>query len=391
MAGCERLLSALLDRSRLSPPDRLPELAADLARAVGAADLVVYVVDHEQAVLVPLPSACGVAEPLGVDATLAGRAYLSEEPQDGDAGGGRRLWLPLVDGADRLGVVGVTVERADAETLRRCADLAAGVAQLLVTQGQYTDAYVVARRRKAMSLAAEMQWQLLPPLTFSDRSTTISGLLQPAYDVGGDAFDYAVGGDRADLAILDPVGHGLVSSLLASLAVGAYRHSRRAGSGLADTYVAMADAVADHLGDERFITAQLARLDRALGQLRWLNAGHPPPLLLRQHKVVGTLECEPCLPIGLGGEPGEVATAWLEPGDRVLFYTDGVVEAHPEGGEPFGEERLADLLARASTDGYGTAETMRRLSHAVAAHWGREPTDDATMLFLEWRGGPSGG
>ncbi|HZA80975.1 MAG TPA: PP2C family protein-serine/threonine phosphatase, partial [Actinomycetes bacterium] len=249
--------------------------------------------------------------------------------------------------------------------------------------------YSMARRRQAMSLAAEMQWQLLPPLTLVTPRVVIAGLLEPAYEVAGDAFDYAVNGDIAHLAVIDPVGHDLTASVLAAVTVGSYRHSRRAGLDLRATHAAMDQTVAAQFGGERFVTGQLAQLDCVTGLLQWVNAGHPLPLLLRQAKVVDTLACHPVPPLGVGlGQP-EIAAAALEPADRVLFYTDGVTEGRNLAGEPFGEARLADLLVRATLAGQPAAETMRRLAHAILAHQGRAPRDDATMVFLEWPGPPS--
>src|SRR4029450_4726448 len=120
--------------------------------------------------------------------------------------------------------------------------------------------------------------------------------------------------------------------------------------------------------------------------------------LVRRAKVVDTLACHPVPPLGLGlGQP-EIATAALEPRDRVLFYTDGVVEGSNLAGEPFGEARLADLLVRETLAGQPAAETMRRRAHAIVArrrgapaivaHQGAPPRDAAPMLCLEWPGPP---
>jgi serine phosphatase RsbU (regulator of sigma subunit) len=270
----------------------------------------------------------------------------------------------------------------------QCSWLATLVAELLMSKDQYTDTYAMVRRRQPMSPAAEMQWQLLPPLTFVTPRVVIAGLLEPAYEVAGDAFDYALNGDSAHLAVIDPVGHDLTASVLAAVTIGSYRHSRRAGLDLADTYAAMDQAVAGQFGEEPFVTGQLAQLDCGTGQLQWVNAGHPLPLLVRGATVIDTLACHPAPPLGLGlGQP-EIATAALEPADRVLFYTDGVTEGRNLAGEPFGEARLADLLVRATLAGQPAAETMRRLAHAILAHQGRTPRDDATMVFLEWPGPP---
>ena len=383
------LLGHLLDASHDLAPDELVAAVARAGQALDAEDVVIYLVDYEQTVLVPLPDGTDRTL-LEIDATLAGRAFAAIAVQEADTESGRRLWLPLLDGAERLGVLGLTLPSVDDALRARCSWLATLVAELLITKGQYTDSYFLTRRRQSMNLAAEMQWQLLPPLTFVTPRVVIAGLLEPAYEVAGDAFDYALNGDTAHLAVMDPVGHDLTASVLAAVTVGSYRHSRRAGLGLADTYAAMDQVIAAQFGGERFVTGQLAQLDCVTGRLQWLNAGHPLPLLVRRAKVVDTLACQPVPPLGLGlglGQP-EIATAALEPADRVLFYTDGVSEGRNLDGEPFGEARLADLLVRETLAGQPAAETMRRLAHAILAHQGRSPRDDATMVFLEWPGPP---
>jgi Stage II sporulation protein E (SpoIIE) len=384
-----RLLGRLLDASHDLAPDELVAEVARAGRAVDADDVAIYLADYDQRVLVPLADGTD-RTPLEIDATLAGRAFAAIAVQEADTGAGRRLWLPLLDGAERLGVLGLTFPSVDDALRARCSWLATLVAELLMTKSQYTDSYFVARRRQSMGLAAEMQWQLLPPLTFVTPRVVIAGLLEPAYEVAGDAFDYALNGDTAHLAVIDPVGHDLTASVLAAVTVGSYRHSRRTGLDLAATHAAMDQAIATQFGGERFVTGQLAQLHCVTGRLQWINAGHPLPLLVRRAKVVDTLACQPVPPLGLGVGPPEIATAALEPADRVLFYTDGVTEGRNLAGEPFGEARLADLLVRETLAGQPAAETMRRLAHAILAHQGTSPRDDATMVFLEWPG-PSGG
>jgi hypothetical protein len=382
-----RLLGHLLEASHELAPDELVAAVTQAGRAMDADDVAIYLADYEQTLLVPLPDGTD-RTPLEIDATLAGRAFVAIAVQEADAGAGRRLWLPLLDGAERLGVLGLTLPAVD-DTLRlRCGWLATLVAELVLSKDQYTDGYSVTRRRQPMSPAAEMQWQLLPPLTFVTPRVVIAGLLEPAYEVAGDAFDYALNGDIAHLAVLDPVGHDLTASLLAAVTVGSYRHSRRAGLDLAATHAALDQIIAAQFGGERFVTGQLGQLDCGTGRLQWINAGHPLPLLVRRAKVVDTLACHPVPPLGLGVAQPEIATAALEPADRVLFYTDGVTEGRNLAGEPFGEARLADLVVRETLAGQPAAETMRRLAHAILAHQGTTPRDDATMVFLEWPGPP---
>ena len=90
--------------------------------------------------------------------------------------------------------------------------------------------------------------------------------------------------------------------------------------------------------------------------------------------------------MGLRGTVAEVAVEDLQPGDTVLFYTDGAVEGRPSRGEPFGLPRLIDHLAVAVREGVGPAETVRRLSTSIVAYNGEGLGDDATLLLLEYHG-----
>ncbi|HUS60940.1 MAG TPA: PP2C family protein-serine/threonine phosphatase, partial [Acidimicrobiales bacterium] len=225
-------------------------------------------------------------------------------------------------------------------------------------------------------------------LSLDSGRVSVAGLIQPAYEVGGDAFDYAVNGDFLDFAVFDAMGHGLVSSQLAHLAVSSYRHSRRSGLDLEATYLAMDSAIAARSVGEEYVTCILGRLDLLHGHLTWINVGHPLPLLVRAGEVVGPLSCSPTLPAGLGAIfPGrgvaEIAVAVLEPKDRVFCITDGVVDSHRPGGEDFGEERLVQMLAERSRSGCDAAETVRRLSHSVLDHHG-VLSDDTTAFLIDF-------
>jgi serine phosphatase RsbU (regulator of sigma subunit) len=238
-----------------------------------------------------------------------------------------------------------------------------------------------------MSLSAEMQWQLLPPLMMSTPQVAIAGALEPAYDVAGDSFDYALNDDVLHLAMIDAMGHGLSAAVMATLAMGAYRHARRLDVGLDGLYVAMDEAIAGQFGADRFVTAQMARLDVRSGLLQWVNAGHPTPLLLRDPHLVVELTSPTTLPVGFGGATPVVSERSLERGDRVLFFTDGVIEEDRTSGGASGETRLRNLVEQISTNQDPVQETVRLLSKALMLERGGVTSDDATLLLLEWRGG----
>jgi serine phosphatase RsbU (regulator of sigma subunit) len=295
--------------------------------------------------------------------------------------------VPLLDGTDRVGVLAFTLDAVDDHDRRLTRRLAGLVADILVTKNMYTDQFFQARRRQPMSLSAEMQWQLLPPLMMTTPQVSVAGALEPAYEVAGDSFDYALNDNILHLAMIDSMGHGLNAALMATLAVGAYRHARRFEIGLDGLYAAMDEAIASQFGTDRFVTAQMARLDARSGLLQWVNAGHPAPLLVRNHVVVAELESPTTLPVGFGGARPVITDRSLEPNDRVLFYTDGVIEEDRRGGAEFGATRLRDLVQQVSNDNEPVQETVRLLSRALMRERGGVTSDDATLLLLEWRGG----
>ena len=135
-----------------------------------------------------------------------------------------------------------------------------------------------------------------------------------------------------NVLVLDSVGYGLASALLASAAVGAYRHARRSQLDLSEISHALDAVIAQQFSASQFATAAIVRLDLETGQLRSVNAGHPAPLILRGGSLLHPLACPPARPLGLqSGKPLECETR-LEPGDQVLLYTDGIVEARSPTG-----------------------------------------------------------
>jgi serine phosphatase RsbU (regulator of sigma subunit) len=183
------------------------------------------------------------------------------------------------------------------------------------------------------------------------------------------------------------MGHGLDAAAMATVGLAAYRHARRGDVGLSDLYASMDQAITAQFDHDRFLTAQMAGLDVDTGRLQWLNAGHPHPLLLRGRRVVRALDSPTTLPVGIGGATPHVSQEHLEPGDRVLFFTDGIVEERMTGGELFGEARLIDQLERAEQAGGPVQRTVRQLSHALMRERSGATSDDATLFLLEWRGG----
>ncbi|MFG2003452.1 PP2C family protein-serine/threonine phosphatase [Spirillospora sp. NPDC048911] len=384
------MLTGLLEASHLAAVEQVPDLVARYARQAGMDEVLIYLADLQQTVLRLLPGRAGadpeIAE-LKIDTTLAGRAFqdvriLSKNDPDGWV----EYWVPLLDGTERLGALRVRTAGSDVTSPMR--HLASLVALILVSSRTYSDSYARLVRTRPMNVAAETQWNLMPPLTFASPSVVIGAALEPAYEVGGDVFDYAIAGDTVHLAVFDAMGHDVAAGLAGNLAMSACRNQRRQGMGLADNSEGIERILLREFGrDTRFVTAIMADLDTTTGLLTWINRGHHPPVVIRGGRWSTKLPCPPSHPMGLDlGRPVTVCTEQLEPGDRVLLYTDGITEARNRHGQEFGLQRFIDFVIRHSADGLPVPETLRRLIRAVLSYHDDKLQDDATVLLVEWHG-----
>ena len=372
------------------PAYDLPAIVDLAGAAMGASTARLLVPDYAMLSLHEPGREHPTGSRIPIEGTLAGRTYIK-----GDAvstgSGPITVWLPIGLDSERLGVLELELAGWGGAPTPAMDDLVRALALALVSKRRYSDVLARSRRSEPLSVAAEIQWDLLPPLSCVTDHVSIAGMLEPAYSIGGDSFDYALNPDRAEFAIIDAVGHGMPAVLKSVVAVHALRNARREGRSIEEAYLATGEVLQAEYRDWSFVTGQIGDLDLETGMLTWLNAGHPLPLLVRSGRLAGELACPPSLPMGLGGGVRALATEHLQAGDRVLFYTDGVIETRSPSGEPFGVERLADYLVRATLDHVHPTETARRLSASVVRYNGVGLSDDATLLLVEYRGGPSTG
>ncbi|MFE1248424.1 PP2C family protein-serine/threonine phosphatase [Streptomyces sp. NPDC058735] len=387
------MLADLLRASHLMPVEMLPAKATECARAAGFHDVLIYIADLRRHTLCLLAgeeaAGEGHAKELPVEGTVAGRAFQYGDVLPAARPGGDEFewWVPLLDGTERIGLLRVSAERNDAAARADMEALAAVVALIVVSKRATSDTLAKLVRARPMSLAAEMQWNLLPPRTYADGRVTISAAMEPAYDISGDVFEYAVDGPLVHLTIFDAMGHDTAAGLSAALALGACRNSRRQGAGLLGKGDAVEAALIEQYDHQRYVTGVLAALDTRTGTLQWVNRGHHPPVLIRGNRWSSHLTCPPSHPMGTElGLQGRICEEHLQPGDRIVLYTDGITEARRAGGREFGLERFTDFLIRHHADGLPVPETLRRLIQAVLDHHDGELQDDATVLMCEWIG-----
>ncbi|MBG0562232.1 PP2C family protein-serine/threonine phosphatase [Actinoplanes aureus] len=382
-------MQRLLARSHLWRPDQLAETVAVTMAGLGVT-ATVYVVDHEQRALraMPVPDRDTPA-PLPVDASVPGRVFalVRSIPATGP-GEAARWWCPIVNGTDRMGAMDFLlpggVDPQSKGLRERCEMLAGLVGHLITTCAPRGDYLHQVRRSQPMSPASELMWELLQPLTASRDELTLSAILEPCYDIGGDAYDYAIDGTLARMTILDGVGKGLRAGLGTAVALAAIRAARRAGKDLYGQARAADTALLAEFPDARFVTAFLSELHLDTGMLVYLNAGHPPPLLLRHGATASELTGGGRMPLGLDDPRNEISRRRLQRGDRLLLYSDGITEARDGAGRQFGRDRLVEIVEHHTAAGLPAPETLRRISHAVVEHQNGPPDDDATLLLAEW-------
>ena len=320
--------------------------------------------------------------------TVAGRVFTTGQPTSVASGGQVRIWVPVLEQTARVGVLAVSVPDADPAGVRQAELL--GVFAGLVVGGltRVSDAPRVRRHGRRMSLPASMQWDLLPPWSAA-RPRRASGRDTRAC-LRHRGRRVRLRGGRRRAALRDHRRDGPRARLDAASRPGGGRVPARAPRRRCRSpamHAAIDDALASDYDDLSFATGILGTLHLSAGRLEWTCAGHPPPLLLRDRRVIRELECAATLPFGLGGGTPVVSTCDLEPGDAVLFYTDGVTDAHPPRGDLFGLGRLADLLERAAASEQQPEELLRRrLVQALLEYQQGDLRDDATLLLLRWTG-----
>jgi serine phosphatase RsbU (regulator of sigma subunit) len=368
-----------------APPYALPTvLSAVLAEAVGAKEVSLLLADYGEVSLERVSHEDDDAGSLPIDGTEAGAAFRAQSPTEEADDSGQRVYLPITVRAERLGVLDVLLPdsptAARREQLQRAAIV---VAYVIATARRYTDLFERVRRRRDLILAAEIQWELLPVLAYEGDEFSVAGVLEPAYAIAGDSFDYAVEVDHLHVAITDGMGHGLRAALLGSLAVAALRHARRRGRNVLSQVKEASQVVHDQFGGDQFVTGSVASVDVPTGEMTIVNAGHPQPWLWRGGHVE-ELALFADYPMGLfPGVDYRAQKFALEPDDRMLFVSDGVVETTGPDGEEFGNERLADVIT--GTRSQVPAEAARQITRAVIDHSQARLGDDATVVCLDWR------
>jgi serine phosphatase RsbU (regulator of sigma subunit) len=384
----DELLAAVEDAP---PVDAADVVGERLAQELGATAVSFLIADFSGRALIRLDydgSAGGgraqgreTAERVPLADTPQGRA-LAEQTVEVV---GTCVYAPVTNRGEAIGVLELTLPQApDAEAIADVALAAHALAYVVIANRRFTDLFAWGQRSVKLSLAAEIQHRLLPgSYTCEAGQFTLAAWLEPAGNVGGDTFDFAIERDTLHLSITDAMGHTVGAAVLATVLVGALRNARRAGTGLAEQARLASAGLGDFAQDGGFVTGQLVRIDLATGTASIVNAGHPPPLRLRDGRVERLdLLADPPFGTVPDYEYREQPLPLL-PGDRIMFVTDGMLERNAASVD------IAALMEAAA--GLHPREAVQHLIRAVLQAVDGELADDAAALCLDWHGGPPRG
>ena len=369
----------------MAPPFALVSVVGGaLGETFGAKDVQLWLSDYGEKTLVSVDRTASPAV-VPVENDTIGRCFRSQGAVI-ERNGTCSFLLPITVRSERLGVLQVVLpEEPEGVVPRLLAEVATALGYVLVNARRYTDLFERARRQQGLGLAAELQWELLPVLTYDGAEFTLAGVLEPAYDVAGDNFDYSVDSGRLDMSVTDGMGHGLRAAMVTSLVVTATRNARRTGQGLLEQIEAANQVVCEQFSEsDHFATRLSLSFDLETGEGRAVNAGHQPAWIHRGLRVEPMVFL-PDLPLGLFPQARyRLQEFRLEPGDRLVLASDGVLEAAHRRQDPFGSSRFTDLLVKHRHD--SPHDFVRRVIRDAVAHAHGNLLDDATLLCLDWRG-----
>ncbi|MFC6593302.1 PP2C family protein-serine/threonine phosphatase [Kitasatospora paranensis] len=373
-----------------APHEIFDVVRSAIVRRHRASAVDLLLVDYAMTRLQPVGVLPHTRPPVSVNDSAPGRAFGAQEPHcvHDRSASEVTVYLPVSVRGDRLGVLGVTLP-GDGEPaaavladLQECAD---ALAHEVVVAERDTDLFLQARRAERLTLAAEMQWQLLPGRSCSRPEYSLGAQLEPAYAIFGDCFDWSASADDLYVTVSNGMGEGIDAALLTNLAINALRNARRAGLSLSDQAYLADQAVYGQHGGSQYVSALLFRFHLPTGQVEIVDAGSPKVWRVRSG-VIEPIELEAQMPLGMYEDTSYLPQHLrVEPGDRLLFISDGVFDALSPGGEKYSLRALAASIS--GTRLLPASQVPRVMLQELTGHRGSGPAaDDSLVMCLDWHG-----
>lgn len=384
------LRSLMMRAEAAAPVDTVDAVAGGLLEMLGAHEVSFLIADFSGRTLSRLGhtvagDAAGedTKERVGLVGTSHGEALATQQAVLVEEGPATRMLVPVTTRGEAVGVLELVLPFAPEPAMVEDVRVAAHqLAYLVIANRRYTDLFEWGQRTAPLSLAAEIQRRLLPDTYTCEASQfTLAAWLEPAGQVGGDTFDFSLERDALHLSMTDAMGHSVQSALLATILVGSLRNTRRAGASLGEQAHKAHEALVANVGLDQFVTGQITRVDLVTETAQVINAGHPLPYRVRDGRA-SEVPLSPELPFGaVEDATWAVQELPLEPGDRLVFLSDGLLERGPA-------QLKIEAILEDSADLH-PREAIQQLMHQVLDAAGGELEDDAAALCLDWIGGPS--
>lgn len=375
---------------RAAAPHLLVDVVTEALRErCGAVSVVLRMADYAVTSLQVVEAVPLTTPPVPIHDSPQGRAFGAQEPflERADGGGLLVVHLPVTIRGDRMGTLSVSIpdDRYDEAVLPELVHICEALGHEILVAERDTDLYLLARRATRLTLAAEVQWQLLPGRSLDRPEFSLGAHLEPAYAIFGDNYDWTVSAGTLTLTVTNGWGTGIDAALLTSLATNALRNARRAGVGLADQAYLADQAVHAQYRGEAYVDVLLMRFDLATGDVEVVDAGSPRLWRMRG-RTVEQVCFEAQLPLGMFEDTQYTSEHFqVLPGDRLLFGSDGVYDTRSAGGEPYGEKALARSMS--STRFLPPSQVPRAVLRELAAYRSDVPlADDALVVCLDWAG-----
>ncbi|ANN18778.1 phosphatase [Amycolatopsis orientalis] len=369
------------------PPHDLPAaLRSALAEHFGALSVELLMADYALTELCQVSTLPYTCDPIPVDGTVPGSAFVAQAATFEQDGAKVTGYLPVSVRGDRLGILAVTLPREpEPPVWAELERFAEALAHELFVADRDTDLYIQARRSSRLTLAAEMQWQLLPGRACTRAEFALGGQLEPAYAIYGDCFDWSASAHKLAVTLINGMGEGSEAALLTNLAVNALRNARRAGVTL-DAQAELADqAIYAHYRGSRHVAALLLEFHLATGSVEVVDAGSPRLWRLRDGKAE-RVEFEEQLPLGTFEDTVYASHRFqAADGDRFVFVSDGVYDVVGPHGERYGDQEFGDAVV-ATADLPAAHVPGSVLRELTTRRHGKQAEDDAMVVCLDWFG-----
>ena len=363
------------------PPYLLGEqVVAEAQRLIGVTSVAMYLVDIDGTLLLRLagteefPAVINAPLAVGPEIPREGLARLRELLEHELPG---CVMAPMLLRGRALGVlVAVRAREQPLLPLARQAAAALGLANV------YTDVFDTARRRKETTAASEIQQNLLPPRIARISGGVLAGNVLPGYETGGDWFDYVENSDGAWIGVADSVGKGTTAAALGAVSLGAFRAKRRVNAQLEAMALAIHHTMQEVAVETACVSVVLGSWHGPSATFYSITCGPRPPLLITEaHEVVEPAHSEhEALGIGDAARRFTVDRRQVQPGQRLLLLSDGVLDRRTHDGGQFGLDGIRAAIASAGD--ISAASTVRALEDALLAASSDPLEDDATIVVF---------